>query len=197
MCRMTARAAWPSGSHGASHQENEYPGVPAPPAQAVPDRGPAHAVIGHMAGLLRDTRAERLTTGGILAAIMIGFALEAGLSAQVLPPSLAGALMNLAVLCGLLLSWLIAVLVLAWASRPMLSALSELRWVTGAPLDPRPRWLTVPPPGAYADEWTWTRAHLLLAAARLARYRVQVAETWTCITAGCFLVWTVIAIFGR
>jgi hypothetical protein len=166
-----------------------------PSAQAVPDQGPAHAVIGEMAGLLRDTRGELVTAGCILGAIMIGFALEAGLSAQALRPSVAGVL-NLTVLCGFFLSWLVAVLVLAWASRPVLNTLSQLRWVTGAPLDPRPRWLTLPRLGAYADEWTWSRAHLLLAAARLARYRVQVAETWTCLAAGCFLVWTVIIVFG-
>jgi hypothetical protein len=148
-----------------------------------------------MAGLLRDTRGELLTAGCMLGAIMIGFALEAGLPARALRPSVAGVL-NLAVLCGLLLSWLIAVIVLAWASRPVLNTLSELRWVTGAPLDPRPRWLTLPRLGAYAGEWTWSRAHLLLAAARLARYRVQLAETWAYLTAVCFLVWTVITIFG-
>lgn len=192
---MTARAAWPSGNLGASPPDDDYIGVQVPSAQAEPDQGPAHAVIGEMAGLLRDTRGELLTAGCILGAIMIGFALEAGLSARALRPSVGG-ILNLAGLCGLLLSWLIAVIVLAWASRPVLNALSELRWVIGAPLDPRPRWLTLPRPGAYAGEWTWSRAHLLLAAARLERYRVQLAETWTYLTAGCFVVWTVITILG-
>jgi hypothetical protein len=192
---MTARAVWPSGNHGASPPDDDYIGVQVPSAQTVPDQGPAHAVIGEMAGLLRDTRGELLTAGCMLGGIMIGFALEAGLSTGALHSSVVG-VVNRAVLCGLLLSWLIAVIVLAWASRPVLNTLSEFRWVTGAPLDPRPRWLTLPRQGAYAGDWTWSRAHLLLAAARLARYRMQLAETWTYLTAGCFVVWTVITIFG-
>jgi hypothetical protein len=192
---MTARAVWPSGDHGPSAPGDDHAGARVTSAQAVPDQGPARAVIGEMAGLLRDTRGELLTAGCMLGAIMVGFALEAGQSAHALRPSVAGVL-NLAMLCGLLLCWMIAVIVLAWASRPVLNALSELRWLTGAPLDPRPRWLTLPWPGTHVDEWTWTQAHLLLAAARLGRYRAQLAQTCACFTAGCFLAWTVIIIFG-
>ena len=36
------------------------------------------------------------------------------------------------------------------------------------------------------EEWTWTRAHLLLGAARLARRRAQIADTWTYIVAAYF-----------
>jgi hypothetical protein len=192
---MTARAAWPSGNREASPPDDDHAGVRVPLAQALSDQGPAHAVIGDMAALLRDTRCDLLTSGGMLAAIMIGFALEAGLSAHALRASVVG-ILNLAMLCGLLVSWLIAFLVLAWASKPVLSTLSELRWVTGAPLDPRAPWLTLPPPGVDAGEWTWFRAHLLLGAARLARYRMRLADTWTYLTAGCFLIWTAAIILG-
>jgi hypothetical protein len=125
----------------------------------MPDQEPAYAVIGEMSGLLRDTRYGLLTCGGLLGAVMIGLALEAGPSARALRPSVVGVL-ALAVLCGLFASALIAVSVLSWASRPVLSTLTELRWVTGAPPDTRPHWLTVPPPGTDAEAWTWTRAHL-------------------------------------
>jgi hypothetical protein len=199
MCRMNARAAWASGNHEASLPDDDYDddyiGVQVPSAQAAPAQGPAHAVIGEMAGLLRDTRGELAIAGCVLGAILTGFALEAGSSVHAYRPGVVGVI-NLVVLCGLLLSWLIAALVLAWASRPVLNALSELRWVTGAPLDPRARWMTLPRQGVYAAEWTWGRAHLLLAAARLARYRMQLAKTWACLAGGCFLAWTVITIFG-
>jgi hypothetical protein len=190
---MTAQAAWPSGDHETSPHNDHYARAWVPPGHALPDQEPAHAVIGDMAGLLRDTRYGLLTCGGMLSAVVIGFALEAGPSARALRPSVAGVL-DLCVLCGLLASWLIAIGVLSWASRPVLSTLTELRWATGAPLDTRPRWLTVPPPGTDAGAWTWARAHLLVGAARLARYRMRVADTWTCVTVGCFLIWTEIII---
>jgi hypothetical protein len=195
MSRMPTQAAWPPEDRQTSPLHDDYAGAQVPPAHAIPDQEPAYAVIGEMAGLLRDTRYGLLTCGGLLGAVMIGFALEAGPSARVLRPSVVGAL-DLAALCGLFASWLTAIGVLAWASRPVLSTLTELRWVTGAPLDTRPRWLTVPPPGTEASGWTWTRAHLLLGAARLARYRMRVADTWTYFTVGCFLAWTAIVILG-
>ena len=85
-----------------------------------------------------------------------------------LRPSLLG-VANVGLLGGVLACWLVAVFLLARAGRPVLNAVSELRWVTGAPLDPRAGWLTLPPVGAAPAEWTWNRAHLLLGAARLAR----------------------------
>ncbi len=39
-------------------------------------------------------------------------------------------------------------------------------------------------------------AHLLLGAARLARRRTQMADTWTYIAAACFLIWTVVILLG-
>jgi hypothetical protein len=57
--------------------------------------------------------------------------------------------------------------------------------------------VTLPPTGADPAEWTWSRAYLLLGAARRARYRMQFADTWTYFTAGCFLAWTAIGILGR
>ena len=145
---------------------------------------------------MRDTRASIMADGCILSAISIGIALEGGPSARALRPSLLG-VTNLGLLCGVLACWLVAAFLLARASRPVLNAVSELRWVTGAPLDPRPGWVTLPPVGADPAEWTWNRAYLLLGAARLARYRVQFADTWTYFTGGCFLAWTLIIILGR
>ena len=148
-----------------------------------------------MAGLLRDTRGNMLVGGGVLGAITIGIALEATFSSRALRPGPVGVI-NVGLLCGMLVCWLRAVTLLALAGRPVLDALSELRWRTGAPLDPRPRWLTLPPIESSPGEWTWIRAHLLLGAARLARYRIQLADTWTYLTAACFLVWTAVILTG-
>jgi hypothetical protein len=40
------------------------------------------------------------------------------------------------------------------------------------------------------------RAHLLLGAARLARRRIQLADTWTYVTAAYFGVWIVVILLG-
>jgi hypothetical protein len=193
---MTAPAAWPSRKREATPPGYyDYAGEQAPPVREVPDQGPAGAVIGEMADLLRDTRGSMLADGWILGTITIGIALEAGLSARALRPSLLG-VMNLGLLGGMLACWLVAVFLLARAGRPVLNAVSELRWVTGAPLDPRAGWLTLPPAGANPAEWTWNRAYLLVGAARLARYRMQFADTWTYLAGGCFLVWTTVIVLG-
>jgi hypothetical protein len=165
------------------------------PDQCQPDQGPAQEVIGEMASLLRDTRGSLLVGGSVLSAITVAIGLEAAFSGRAVRPGLAGAV-NVVLLSGLLLCWLTAVILLAVASRPVHGALSEMRWKTGAPIDPRAGWLTVPPAGADPREWTWARAHLLLGAARLARRRVQVADTWTYIAAAFFLVWTFVILLG-
>ena len=187
---MTSRPSWPSEPARGYYSDGDDA-----QDQAPPDQEPALAVIGEMAGLLRDTRVNLLTGAGVLGAITIGLALEAAFSARALHPGLAGVI-NAGLLCAVLGCWLAAVTLLGRAGRPVLNALSELRWGTGAPVDPRARWLTLPPLGADPGEWTWTRALLLLGAARLARYRIQLADTWTYITAAGFLVWTMIILLG-
>jgi hypothetical protein len=187
---MIATATWPS-----EQNETTYAGSQGPPAEEPDDREPAHMVIAQMADLLRDTSGSAIVDACILSAVSIGVAVETGLSARVLRPGLAGVL-NVGLLCGLLACWLAGVVVLAWASRPTLNRLSHLRWVTGAPLDPRPAWITLPPTGASPADWTWDRAYLLLGAARLARYRMRYADTWTYVAGFCFLVWSALVILG-
>jgi hypothetical protein len=148
-----------------------------------------------MAALLRETRGSMIMGGMMLSAVTIGIALEAAFSARAVRPGVVGAV-NVGLLCGLLFCWLRAVILLALAGRPVLDSLSAMRWKTGAPLDVRPGWLTLPQAGTDSQEWTWRQAHLLLGAARLARSRVQLADTWTYITAAYFLLWTAIVFLG-
>jgi hypothetical protein len=93
---------------------------------------------------------------------------------------------------GLVLCWLRAGALLLLAGRPVLNQLNEHRWRTGAPVDPRVRWPILPPIEDNAAEWNWTRVNLLLAVARIRRERIHLADTWTFITAACFLVWTAV-----
>lgn len=160
-----------------------------------PDPGSGRDAIAEMAGLLRDTGRSVLAAGGILSAITLGIALEVAFSGRVLRPGPAGIACGV-LLCVMLCCWLRAVSLLALSGRPVLDALSELRWRTGAPLDPRPRWLTLPPADATPEEWSVMRAHMLLAAARLGSQRVQHTVTWALVTAACFAVWTVALLAG-
>jgi len=193
---MTAQATWPTRKQDAVRPGDDDTGRQAPPRQAQSDQGPAHEAISEMADLLRDNRGGLLTDACLLGEVAIGLALEAGVAVREPRPGLAGVI-NLSLLCGIIACWLVAAFLLVRASRPVLNAVSELRWVTGAPLDPRPGWVTLPPVGADPAEWTWNRAYLLLGAARLARYRMQFADTWTYFTGGCFLAWTMLVILGR
>jgi hypothetical protein len=194
---MIAPATWPSGKNEAkTTYDTDHAGGRASPGQAPPDHEPAHTVISEMTDLLRDNRGSLLTDACLLGAVAIGLALEAGAASRELRPGLVGVI-NLSLLGGIVSCWLVAAFLLARAGRPVLNAVSELRWVTGAPLDPRPGWVTLPPVGADPAEWTWNRAYLLLGAARLARYRMQFADTWTYFTGGCFLAWTMLVILGR
>lgn len=164
--------------------------------QARHDDKPAHAAIGEMARLLRETRASMLTAGCTLAAIAIGIAQEARFAVR---PQAAAVLhaFSIGVMLGTVVCWLTAATLLAVAGRPVLSELSELRWGTGAPLDPRAPWLTLPPAGDHLDQWTWIRGHLLLAAARLARHRMERAAIWSYAAASCFMLWTVLIMTSR
>ena len=127
---ITPHPSWPSGP-----AEGYYPDDAQD--QDPPHQVPALAVISEMAGLLRDTRSNLLISAGMLSAITIGLALEAAFSARALRPGATG-VFNGALLCGLLAGWLRALILLATAGRPVVNALSELRWRTGAPVDPGP-----------------------------------------------------------
>jgi hypothetical protein len=191
----TPRASWPSGPSEGYYQDEVAVQDQTAPNQLLSEQTEAMGVITELAALLRDTRVNLSISAGTLAAITIGVALEAAFSGRALPPGALG-IVNFALLCGLLACWLRAVLLLATSGRPVVNALSELRWRTGAPLDTRAPWLTLPPVGTNPQEWTWIRAHLLVGAARLTRYRLQRADTWTYVTAGAFLVWTAFLLLG-
>jgi hypothetical protein len=191
----TPRGSWPSGPNEGYYQDEYAARDQTAPNQLLSEQREAMGVITELAALLRDTRVYLSIGAGTLASITIGIALEVAFSARALPHG-ALSIVNFALLCLLLACWLRAVLLLVTSGRPVVNALSELRWRTGAPLDTRAPWLTLPPVGTNPEEWTWIRAHLLVGAARLTRYRLQRADTWTYVTAGAFLVWTAFLLLG-
>jgi hypothetical protein len=195
--QLTERHSLPWGpAEGYYPDDDHTPADQASPDHVLPDEGLAREVIGEMTRVLGATRGGMLVGAGVLSVITIGVTIEAAFSAPALRPG-AGGVIDAAILAVLLLCWLAATTLLALAGRPVHNALSELRWKTGAPLDPRARWLTLPLVDADPEEWTWTRAHLLLGAACRTRHRIQRADTWTYATAACFMIWTAAAYLGR
>ena len=160
-----------------------------------PDRGPVQEVIAEMAWLLRDTRGNLLLDGSVLSAITIGIAVEASFSPSVLRPGVAG-LACAGLLTALIGCWLRAAALLLLAGRPVLDQLNDQRWRTGAPVDLRVRWMTVPPAEENTDAWNWARVNLLLGAARIRRDRIHLVDTWTLVTGACFLAWTMAVLLG-
>jgi hypothetical protein len=67
---------------------------------------------------------------------------------------------------------------------------------SGAPLDPRAPWASIPPPEAAAP-WGWARAHLLLSQARFRADRIQSATNWALITTAVFLACTAAVLLAR
>jgi hypothetical protein len=158
---MTAPAIWPLGKNETRTAHDTDQADEAPAGQAPSDPEPAHLVIGEMADLLDDTRSAAVTDTDVLGVIAIGFAVESGS-----PPRRCGP------------TW----------SAPSTSSCSagsrRAGWPpcscwsgTGAPVDLKPHWVTLPPVGADPEDWSWHRAYLLLGAARQARFRMQFADT--------------------
>jgi hypothetical protein len=161
----------------------------------APDRGPAQNQIAEIAVLLSNTRGSMILGGSFLSALAVSIAVEAAFSPSVLRPGLAG-VVGVSLLGGMIVCWLRAAALLLLAGRPVLDQLNDHRWRTGAPLDPRVRWLSTPTAGESQAAWSWTRVNMMLGAARVRRERIQQAGTWTFITVACFLLWTAAVLLG-
>src|ERR1700749_4356663 len=142
----------------------------------APDRGPTQNQIAEMAMLLRNTRGSTILGGSVLSALTIGIAVEAAFSPSVLRPGLAGVL-SVSLLGCVILCWLRAAALLLMGGRPLLDQLNDHRWRTGAPLDPRVRWLSTPSGGDSSAAWSWGHVNMMIGAARVRRERIQLAET--------------------
>jgi hypothetical protein len=180
----------------------------APPDDLASEAGPladahAQAVLGEMAGMLRDSRPGALFCGAAIAAITIGTAVEAAALPLVSHNGpgmvIVGGLFAILTLCVLRTVTLLVV-----SGLPLEQALAQQRLAAGAPLDPRAPWATIPVPGAVSQPaaptggvWSWNRAYLLLSQARYRAERVQAALNWALITSGVFLASTAALIFIR
>ena len=173
--------------------------VPAPGYRQAPEAPEAEAqhVLGEMAALLHDSRPGVLAGGAAAGAIAIGTAIEAAalpLISRTGPGvAVVGILFLILVLC-----LLRTVTLLVLSGLPLGRLLDEQRVRTGAPLDPRARWATIPAPGDVPGlPWGWDRAYLLLSQARFRAERIQAAMNWALVTTGAFLAFTGALVFIR
>src|ERR1700760_5071293 len=155
----------------------------------------AQELLAEMAALIRDTRPSLVVSGSVSAAVLAGLA-----TGSVLVPLTGrgpgtGATVALFAVGAACLLRALALIVLA--GLPLAQSLSQQRVVSGAPLDPRAPWASIPAPGTDARSWTWARAHLLLSQARFRADRIQAATGWALVTAASFLVWTSVVLLAR
>jgi hypothetical protein len=183
--------------------EDAEPGPAAVPGGqgAIPDdlgagrQESAQELLAEMAALIRDTRPSLVVSGLVSAAVLIGLAAES----VVLPltgrgPGAVAAVALFAVVALCLLRTLTLTVL---AGLPLGQALAQQRVASGAPLDPRAPWASIPVPGTDPRSWSWARAHLLLSQARFRAERIQAATSWALVTAAVFLAWTGVLLLAR
>jgi hypothetical protein len=172
--------------------ETAYPGEAAPIADrgmvAAEDADSSLAAIGEMTSLLVDTRGCLWLSGGLLAAGALGLALAV---ATWPAPHVTGyARLCCLGLLPVMLSWVRAAILLVLAGRPVADVLSELRWRTGAPVDPSAPWVRWGTGGTARAQLGWDQARALISAAYLGRSRAQLAIGWAVVAVGGLCVWT-------
>lgn len=139
------------------------------------------------------TRRLTLISGGLLAAVLVGAATVTSALAVRGQPLMIGAS---GLLLPVVLSWLTAAVLLAVSESPVSRALGELRWMTGAPVDPSAPWsplASYPPANA---QMTWDYMVALIAAATRQHARARLALSAAIVTAAAFLLWTALSLLA-
>ncbi len=191
---------WPQTTHRAQLAMAAGPGDRAPDGRA-PDgrdaagRESAQELLAEMAALIRDTRPSLVVSGSVAAAVLLGLATESVL--RPLTGRGPGAVAAIALFAVVALCLLRTLTLIVLAGLPLAQSLSQQRVVSGAPLDPRAPWASIPVPGTDPQAWTWARAHLLLSQARFRADRIQAATSWALVTAAMFLAWTSVVLLAR
>jgi hypothetical protein len=171
------------------------PGGPGADGREAARQEGAPELLAEMAALIRDTRPSLVVSGSVAAAVLAGLAI----GSVVLPLTGRGpgAVAALALFAAVALCLLRTLALIVLAGLPLAQSLSQLRVASGAPLDPRAPWASVPVPGTDPRSWTWARAHLLLSQARFRADRIQAATSWALVTAAVFLAWTSVVLLAR
>jgi hypothetical protein len=142
--------------------------------------------VARIISLLGDTRCLVLVSGALLTADVVGgaFVVSALLGRHEIT-----ALSALGLLGLVLLSWLRTAALVVAAERPVAVAFSELRRVTGAPVDPSAPWSSVGVRSMVASDLGWDHVVSLIAAVTLRHARARLALSWAVITTVGLCVW--------
>ncbi|HEX4253552.1 MAG TPA: hypothetical protein VH089_00615 [Streptosporangiaceae bacterium] len=155
----------------------------------------AQELLAEMAALIRDTRPSLVVSGSVAAAVLVGLA--TGSALLPLTGRGPGAVAAIALFALVAMCLLRTLTLIVLAGQPLAQSLSQQRVASGAPLDPRAPWASIPVPGTGPQAWTWARAHLLLSQARFRADRIQAATGWALVTAAVFLAWTSVVLLAR
>ena len=192
---MLLTERWPQTTERAHYGEGTTPPSRGPGHEETGPQESAQELLAEMAVLIRDTRVSLAVSGAVAAAVLIGLATES----VVLPLTGrgAGAVATFALFVVVALCLLRTLTLIVLAGLPLGQALSQQRVTSGAPLDPRAPWASIPAPGTDPRAWAWARAHLLLSQARFRAERIQAATNWALVTAAAFLVATAVMLLAR
>jgi len=142
------------------------------------------ATFGEMALLLTDADAVMNLAGGLIVADALGIVV-----AVKWPFMLHVSWWSLGMLAGAMLSWISAAVHLVWAERPVTNTLSELRYRTGAPIDPSVPWEPRSSIRNAVTGLSWKQLLALIAAANVRRARARSALAWSAIAVGSLCAW--------
>jgi len=186
---------WPQTTDRARLAMSTGPGGRAPDGGDAAARESAQELLAEMAALIRDTRPSLVVSGSVAAAVLLGLATESMLLP--LAGRGPGAVAAIALFAVVALCLLRTLTLIVLAGLPLAQSLSQQRVLSGAPLDPRAPWASIPAPGTDPQAWTWARAHLLLSQARFRADRIQAATSWALVTAAVFLAWASVVLLAR
>lgn len=167
---------------------------PDPPYRggAVADDRAAHltAVI-DVISTTGDTRRLTCLSAGLLVAVLVG---AATVAAALLGRGQAVALGSIGLLLPVILSWLVTVVLVLAAERPVTGAFAELRRSTGAPVDPAAPWTPLGVRPLADSAVTFGYVVPLIAAATRQHTRARLALSAAVITTGVFLFWMALSL---
>jgi uncharacterized membrane protein len=147
-----------------------------------------------LAGVVTVTGNTRRLThvcGGLLAAVLVGAAtVTAALAVTGKPTAIGFA----GLLVPVVLSWLVAAVMLAVSETPVSRTFGEIRWMTGAPVDPSAPWSPLIAYPSADAEVTWDYVVALIAAATRQHARTRLALAAAVVTTALFLLWMTLSL---
>jgi hypothetical protein len=169
-----------------------WPDAPGRGRALADDRaGDLTAAVTDVISATGDTRRLTCLSAGLLAAVLVGAAtVTAALLGRGHPVSLG----SVGLLLPVILSWLVTVVLVLIAERPVTGAFAELRRSTGAPVDPSAPWAPLGVRPLADSAVTFGHVVPLIAAATRQHTRARLALSAAVITTAVFLLWMVLSL---